>query len=102
MNVNVGRRVMAAILVASGFGTALGGTAAFAQPSEEVKPDRPAIVSGRPPRARPKRVISAKPRAISAARAFCPSPAPSTTPQAMARTFLTAPPISAPTTSSET
>ncbi|MCW2389654.1 CubicO group peptidase (beta-lactamase class C family) [Sphingobium sp. B11D3B] len=37
MNVNVGRRVMVAILVASGFGIALGGTATFAQPSEEVK-----------------------------------------------------------------
>ena len=53
------------------------------------------------PRARPKRVISAKPRAISAARAFWPSPAPSTTPQAIASTFLTAPPISAPITSVE-
>ena len=50
--------------------------------------------------ASPKRVISAKPRAISAARAFWPRPLPSTTPQAIASTFLTAPPISAPATSS--
>ena len=63
-------------------------------------PDRPASVSRRAPMARPKRIISAKPRAISAARAFWPSPRPSTTPQAMARTFLTAPPTSAPATSS--
>ena len=39
--------------------------------------------------------------AIRAARAFWPSPSPSTTPQAIARTFFTAPPISAPVTSSE-
>ena len=39
--------------------------------------------------------------AIRAARALSPRPAPSTTPQPMARTFLTAPPISAPTTSSD-
>ena len=64
------------------------------------RPDRPASVSRRAPQARPKRVISAKPRAISAARAFWPSPLPSTTPQAIASTFLTAPPISAPATSS--
>ena len=63
------------------------------------RPASPASVSACAPRARPKRVISAKPRAISAARALRPSPAPSTTPQAMASTFLTAPPISAPTMS---
>ena len=62
-------------------------------------PESPARVSAFAPRAIPNRVISAKPRLISAARAFCPSPAPSTTPQAIASTFLTAPPISAPTTS---
>ena len=64
------------------------------------RPDRPASVSRRPPIASPKRVISAKPRAISAARAFWPSPRPSATPQAIASTFLTAPPTSAPATSS--
>ena len=63
-------------------------------------PASPASVSARAPLARPKRVISAKPREISAARAFWPSPRPSTTPQAMASTFLTAPPTSAPATSS--
>ena len=62
-------------------------------------PDSPASVSLRAPRARPNRVISVNPRAISAARAFWPSPAPSTTPHAIASTFFTAPPISAPTTS---
>ena len=63
--------------------------------------DRWELVSARAPRASPNRVISAKPRAISAARAFCPSSAPSTTPQPIASTFLTAPPISAPITSSD-
>ena len=65
------------------------------------RPLRPASVSRFAPCARPKRVISAKPRPISAARAFWPSPLPSTTPQAIASTFLTAPPISAPARSSE-
>ena len=37
------------------------------------RPERPASVSARAPLARPKRVISAKPREISAARAFWPS-----------------------------
>src|SRR3546814_4362666 len=55
------------------------------------RPDRPASVSGRAPRATPNRDISAKPRLISAARAFWPRPRPSTTPQAIASTFLTAP-----------
>ena len=58
------------------------------------------MVSARPPRARASRVISARPRVISAARAFSPSARPSVMPQAMASTFLTAPPISAPATSS--
>ena len=58
------------------------------------------MVSARPPRARARRVISASPRVISAARAFSPSPRPSTMPQAIASTFFTAPPISAPATSS--
>ena len=51
--------------------------------------------------ARPSRTISARPRVISAARALSPNPRPSTIPQAIAKTFFTAPPISAPTTSSE-
>jgi hypothetical protein len=50
--------------------------------------------------AKPRRVSSAKPRVMSAARAPSPSLRPSATPQAMAMTFLTAPPISAPTRSS--
>ena len=96
-------------------GEQLGGPGALAEPLPRLKlreltdeqvrtrspsPARPASVSARAPLARPKRVISAKPREISAARAFWPSRRPSTTPQAMASTFLTAPPISAPATSS--
>ena len=68
--------------------------------TKSPRPDRPASVSRRAPLAVPKRVISAKPRAMSAAWAFWPRPLPSTTPQAIASTFLTAPPISAPVTSS--
>jgi hypothetical protein len=49
----------------------------------------------------PSRVTSARPRVISAARAFRPNPSPSQMPVAMAITFLTAPPISTPITSSE-
>jgi hypothetical protein len=58
---------------------------------------RPALA----PFARPKRTTSARPRVISAARAFSPRPRPITMPQAMAMTFLTAPPTSTPITSSE-
>ena len=57
-------------------------------------------VSGRAPRARPRRVISAKPRVINAARAFRPSASPSHRPVAIASTFFTAPPTSTPTMSS--
>jgi hypothetical protein len=64
-------------------------------------PESPESVSACAPSASPNRCISAKPRLISAARAFCPRPSPSTTPQAIASTFLTAPPISAPVTSAE-
>jgi glycerol-3-phosphate dehydrogenase (NAD(P)+) len=46
------------------------------------------------------RVISARPRAMSAARAFAPSPRPSQAPAAMAITFLTAPPTCTPIGSS--
>ena len=63
-------------------------------------PARPLKVSRRPPSARPRRVISARPRVISAARALSPKPSPSHIPVAMAMTFLTAPPTSAPGKSS--
>ena len=53
-------------------------------------------VSARPPSATPRRVISARPRVTSAARAFSPRARPSHRPQAIASTFLTAPPTSAP------
>ena len=43
--------------------------------------------------------ISAKPRVRRAARADSPRPAPMAAPQAMATTFLSAPPSSAPVTS---
>ena len=64
-------------------------------------PDRPINVSGCAPQARPKRLSSAKPRATSAAPALAPRPRPAAMPQAMARTFLAAPPISTPVTSQE-
>ena len=51
------------------------------------------IVRKVPPKALDSRTISLKPRVISAARAPSPSLAPSTTPEAMAMTFLTLPPI---------
>ncbi len=57
-------------------------------------------VSGLPPSAVASRTISARPRVISAARAFRPSAMPSAMPVAIASTFLTAPPTSAPTGSS--
>ncbi len=59
------------------------------------------MVSGLAPFATANRVISAKPRVIRAAWALRPSFSPSTTPQAMARTFFTAPPASAPIMSSD-
>ena len=65
------------------------------------RPERPAKVSARAPLAMPSRVISARPRVISAARALSPRRSPSTMPQAIARTFFTAPPISTPTGSSD-
>ena len=54
----------------------------------------------RAPSARPRRLISASPRVMSAARAFMPSCRPSHSPVAMASTFFTAPPTSTPTMSS--
>ena len=56
--------------------------------------------AGRAPRASPRRVISAKPRVMSAARAFIPKPNPSAMPVAIASIFFTAPPTSTPITSS--
>ena len=50
----------------------------------------------RPPMATARRVISAKPRVISAAVALCPRPMPSNTPAPIATTFLIEPPISTP------
>jgi hypothetical protein len=66
------------------------------------RPQSPESVSAFAPMARPKRVSSAKPRVMSAARAPSPSLRPSATPPAMAMTFFTAPPISAPIKSSAT
>ena len=63
-------------------------------------PDRPANVSGCAPSATPIRVISARPRVISATRVFEPKPRPSHTPAPIAMTFLSAPPTSTPITSS--
>ena len=73
---------------------------------EQVKtrspsPERPISVDPRAPKASPKRRSSAKPRAVSAATALAPSPRPAATPQAIASTFLAAPPISTPRTSVE-
>ncbi len=56
-------------------------------------------VSARPPSAVPRRVSSASPRVMSAARAFDPNPSPSEMPAAMAITFLIAPPSCTPATS---
>src|SRR5919109_2871910 len=64
-------------------------------------PDRPTKVSGRAPKALPKRNSSAKPRVTKAAVALGPSARPTTMPAAMAKTFLAAPPISTPRMSLE-
>ena len=63
-------------------------------------PASPAKVIGLAPMARPSRVISARPRVISAARGLLPSPSPSRIPAAMATTFFSAPHSSTPTRSS--
>ena len=47
-------------------------------------PARPMNVSLRPPSASPRRVISARPRAISAMRVFAPNPRPSQMPAPIA------------------
>src|SRR2546426_5202069 len=63
------------------------------------RPARPANVIGCAPSATPSRVISARPRVISAARVLKPSPSPSRIPAASAMTFFSAPPSSTPITS---
>ena len=63
------------------------------------RPLKPARVSRRPPSAHAKRVISARPLVIKPARALFPRPSDSTTPAAIAMTFLSAPPSSTPMTS---
>src|SRR5579862_3283263 len=61
-------------------------------------PESPASVCRSAPSWTARRVISARPRVISAARVLWPNPRPSLTPAASAITFFTAPPISTPTT----
>jgi hypothetical protein len=53
-----------------------------------------------PPQATARRVISAMPRVMMAAALLCPRPSPDAIPAAIAMTFLSAPPISTPITSS--
>ena len=65
-----------------------------------AKPETFMGLSGLAPSATPRRVISARPRVMRAARAFSPRSRPSQRPVAMASTFLTAPPTSTPTMSS--
>ncbi len=62
-------------------------------------PASPAKVSGLPPSAAPKRLISASPRVIKAARVLSPAPSPSPIPTAMAMMFFSTPPNSQPITS---
>src|SRR4029077_16435761 len=62
-------------------------------------PASPANVAGSAPSATPKRVISASPRVIRAARVLWPMPSPSKMPAARAMTFLSAPASSTPSTS---
>src|SRR5579862_2904418 len=65
------------------------------------RPERPVKDSGCAPNALPNRNSSAKPRVVSAAAALAPRPRPVTMPDAIASTFLAAPPISTPRTSTE-
>ena len=65
-----------------------------------ARPASPAMVSACAPQATASRVISANPRVMSAAAVLWPRPSPSTTPAAMAMTFLSEPPSSTPTMSS--
>src|SRR3990172_5293124 len=64
--------------------------------TKSPRPARPASVSARAPIATPSRAISRTPLVTSAANALCPKPSPSTTPAAMAITFLSDPPNSTP------
>ena len=59
-------------------------------------PDKPNNVSALAPFEIPRRVISARPLVIMAAFELLPNCLPSMIPQAIAKTFLTAPPIWAP------
>ena len=70
---------------------------ARARQDEVAEPGEPREASrAAPPSATPSRVISARPRVISAARAFSPSPSPSTARWRCAITFFSAPPSSTP------
>src|SRR5207302_6907784 len=62
-------------------------------------PASPAKVAGSAPSATPRRVISANPRVIRAARVLWPIPRPSRMPAARAMTFLSAPASSTPSMS---
>src|SRR5439155_7436593 len=62
-------------------------------------PASPANVAGSAPSATPRRVISASPRVIRAARVLWPIPRPSRMPAARAMTFLSAPASSTPSMS---
>ena len=65
-------------------------------------PARPRNVESRAPADAPRRLISARPRVMSAAFALSPKPRPSDIPAARAITFLAAPHSSTPTRSSFT
>src|SRR5881394_4012001 len=73
--------------------------AVFTPSTTAALPASPANVIGCAPRATPRRVISASPRVINAARVLNPRPRPSRIPAANAITFLSAPASSTPTTS---
>ena len=53
------------------------------------------------PSASPSRIISARPRVMSAMRVLAPKPRPSEMPAPIASTFFVAPPTSTPIMSSE-
>src|SRR5687767_6937027 len=65
------------------------------------KPESPIRVRGSAPRDLPKRNISLKARVVRAARELSPKDRPSLMPQAIASTFLTAPPSWTPKRSAE-
>mmetsp|Transcript_11735 Transcript_11735/g.24825 ORF Transcript_11735/g.24825 Transcript_11735/m.24825 type:complete len:237 (+) Transcript_11735:1297-2007(+) len=68
-------------------------------PKVSPTPDNPAIVLDLAPNAIPNRLISLHPLVTNPLMALVPSPSPSHIPAPRAMTFLTAPPISTPTTS---